>query len=373
MSMGVYFHIPFCKSRCRYCDFFSTTQLSRRDEYAQSLLAEWEAMYPQMVSMFGDVRTVYFGGGTPSLLSPQQTGRLVEAVQAVQSTPLEEVTMEANPADLTMEHLKQLRQWGVNRLSIGIQSFREDELRILGRRHTAEEARQAVKMAQDAGFDNISIDLIYALPNQTMEDWQYNIAEALKLNIQHISCYCLSYEDGTPMTQALMRGEIEEADDDLANEMLDELTDQLQAHGFEHYEVSNFALPGMESRHNSSYWNDTPYLGLGAGAHSYDGKKRWWNAPDLDAYLSTDFAETSTVVERYMTETLTEEQKHIEKVMLGLRTARGIELSLVKDSPHLAQCLQDGDLETYMKDGITRLKATRKGIHILNRIIEELI
>ncbi len=301
---GVYLHIPFCKSRCKYCDFFSTTQLERREEYVQALLKEIARRVPE----YEEITTIYFGGGTPSLMETEQITRLLNALLAKSSVAPVEITLEANPGDLAPDKLSAMRQIGINRLSIGVQSFNDTELQLIGRRHNAEQAKQAVCDAQQAGFDNISIDLMYALPGQTVESWTQSIDEALRLNCQHISCYCLSYEDGTPLTNLLEQGRIAQTDDETANAMYDQLCDKLTANGFIHYEVSNFALPNRHSKHNSSYWNNTPYIGLGAGAHSYDGQVRRWNIADLTAYIK-QLSSGSTYWEEEM---LSDEQKAIE-------------------------------------------------------------
>lgn len=357
---GIYVHIPFCKSRCRYCDFFSTTQLEHREEYVQALLQEIAERVPDKT----DIATIYFGGGTPSLLETEQIERLLKALLDKSTTQPEEITLEANPGDLTFEKLQSLRQTGINRLSIGIQSFDDSELQLIGRRHNANQARKAVLDAQKAGFDNISIDLIYALPNETITTWKRDISEAMALNIQHISCYCLSYESGTPLTKMLNSGQVEQIDEETENMMFDELCNQLKANGFEHYEVSNFALPGKRARHNSSYWNNTPYIGLGAGAHSYDGQKRRWNIADLTAYVRRMLSHSKYWEE----ETLTDEQKAIEHIMLGMRTNDGV--ALTDDLRAKAQPLID---EGLLREENGRIIATQSGLHILNRIIEQLI
>ena len=358
--IGIYLHIPFCKSRCKYCDFFSTTQLERREEYVQALLQEIDERVPNNT----DIATIYFGGGTPSLLEKEQIERLLTALLNKSATRPTEITLEANPGDLTFEKLQALRQIGINRLSIGIQSFDDSELTFLGRRHNANQARQAVRDAQRTGFDNISIDLIYALPGETITTWQRDIDEALKLNIQHISCYCLSYEPGTPLTNMLDSGQVTQTDEETENTMFDELCARLKANGFEHYEVSNFALPGKHAQHNSSYWNDTPYIGLGAGAHSYDGQVRRWNIADLAAYVKRVLSHSTYWEE----ETLTDEQKNIEYIMLGLRTSHGIKLT--NNLRTKAQPMIESGLLT---DKNGQLIAMQSGLHILNRIIEQLI
>ena len=382
---GIYIHIPFCKSRCRYCDFFSTTQLERREDYAHAIIAEF---IDRQHLLTEPVRTIYFGGGTPSQMpvaslrmileclvngakrlqfSGRSHGELQDASDHHHS-PDEigdiELTLEANPGDITPEKARAWREMGFNRLSIGIQSFDDDLLHFIGRRHTAQEALQAVATAQAAGFDNISIDLMYALPSQTMEQWQKDVQLALHLGIQHISTYGLIYEDGTALTKLLMDNRLQPVDENLEMRMYDYLVEQLTANGFSHYEVSNFALPGRHSRHNSSYWNDTPYLGLGAAAHSYDGQHRQWNIADLDEYIRQALAhQLSPEIEH-----LTDEDRHTERVMLSLRTNQGVakaDINMHKAEPYIEQGL--------LEDKGERVAATTQGFHILNRIIEDLV
>ena len=353
---GIYVHIPFCKTRCKYCDFFSTTDLEKRAQYVNALLTEWQdrSIEPSTIS------TIYIGGGTPSTLQLEY----LQAIVGKWKVEGVEVTLEANPGDITQEKAHAWRRMGINRLSIGIQTFDDDLLRLIGRRHTAEQARQAVTIAQEAGFDNISIDLMYALPSQTMEQWQKDVQLALHLGIQHISTYGLIYEDGTALTKLLMDNRLQPVDENLEMRMYDYLVEQLAANGFLHYEVSNFALPGRHSRHNSSYWNDTPYLGLGAAAHSYDGQHRQWNIADLDGYIRQTLAhQLSPEIEH-----LSDEDRHTERVMLGLRTSQGVakaDIDMHKAKPYLEQGL--------LEDKGDRVSATTQGFHILNRIIEDLV
>lgn len=370
--LGIYIHIPFCKSRCAYCDFFSTTLLSRREAYVDALCKEAKrrlATLNSNLSTPNPITTIYFGGGTPSLLSAEQVARVLQTIDAPQAT---EVTLEANPGDLSPDYLRAIREAGVNRLSIGIQSFDDEVLRLIGRRHTAAQAKDAVKAAQAAGFDNISIDLIYGIPSQRsprnsqLSAWEAQIEQALQLGVQHISTYCLSYEEGTRMTHMLEQGEINEVDEDTENAMYDLLVARLTAAGFEHYEVSNFALPCYRSQHNSSYWNRTPYLGLGAGAHSYDGARtRSWNPDDLEAYIrAQENGEDATTCE-----TLTDTDLYNERIMLGLRTAEGIAIEELHDTALATPFIERG----LLRQTDNRFIATISGIHILNRIIEDWI
>lgn len=369
---GVYVHIPFCKSRCRYCDFYSTTQLERRQEYVDAVLHEWNQLSGIQLNQHLintspiqpiNVQTIYLGGGTPSMLEVEDIKRLIEAIATQDTT---EITLEANPGDLNLNKLTDLRHIGINRLSIGIQSFDDTLLQLIGRRHNAEQAIKAVKEAQKAGFDNLSIDLMYGLPTQTMEQWKQSVSAALALHVQHISCYCLSYEEGTPLYTDLEQGKVEPISDETENEMYDYLCSTLTEAGYEHYEVSNFAMPSYYSRHNSNYWNNTTYFGLGAAAHSYDGIKRYWNPADIDLYIASVKADNLHREE----EILTEEQRHIERVMLSLRTSRGLE----EDS--LSQ--RATTINNYISRGLLcrtngRIVATQQGLHILNRIIEDLL
>ena len=355
---GVYVHIPFCKSRCRYCDFFSTTQIERCEEYVAAVLKEAEARQKEMA----DVRTVYLGGGTPSLLTCSQIDSLLKAVHADKA---EEVTMEANPGDISQEGLQALRKAGVNRVSIGVQSLQDRLLTLTGRRHTADEARRAVEAARKAGFDNISADLIYGLPTQSMEEWEKDINEVAGMGVQHLSCYCLSYEEGTPLQRMLERGEVAETDEETENAMYDLLCDTAEAKGYEHYEVSNFAKHGFRSKHNSSYWTRTAYTGLGAGAHSYDGERtRRANVCDLNKYMAAP-------ADAYTTERLTDTDLYNEHVMLALRTCEGVRTDELRPESRKAA-------ESYVSRGLLRQKgghiaATRDGLHILNMITEDLM
>lgn len=356
---GVYLHIPFCKSRCRYCDFFSTTFLEKREAYVHTMLREWQIRKSECPS---PIHSLYFGGGTPSLLSAKQIETLIAAIATSDTS---EITLEANPGDLTPCFLHSIRQAGVNRLSIGIQSFHDSLLHAIGRRHTAAEAILATKNAQAAGFSNLSIDLMYGLPGQTMEQWTTDIATTLSLPVKHISSYCLSYEQGTPLWQMLEQGLIQETDEDTANQMYDYLCEQTAKAGFFHYEVSNFAIPGFQSEHNSSYWNGTPYIGLGPGAHSFDGNCRSWNIANLETYIAhADDGKWLTGEEQ-----LGPTEKYNEYILLGLRTVEGISFQRLQQPTIAQRYIERGLLQLHGD----QLSATQSGLHILNRIIEDLM
>lgn len=358
---GIYIHIPFCKRRCLYCDFYSTTLLERRADYVEALLEEIKNRKEETGE---PLRTIYLGGGTPSTLDARDIMRIL---QAIGTEDAEEITMEINPGDATSTYLQAIRQAGVNRLSIGIQSFQDELLHLLGRRHNAAQAMDAVKMAQQAGFDNISIDLMYALPTQTMAQWQADIETALDLGIQHISCYGLMYEEGTSLTRQRDNGKLIPIDEETENAMYDALCERLKQAGFVHYEVSNFSLPGREAKHNSNYWNGTPYIGIGAGAHSYVGRVRSWNPDDLDTYINGITAKT---LQREK-EVLSDKDLYNEYIMLNLRTVNGLKTDLLRTLTGRIDDYIDRQLLRRTLDG--RIVATQNGLHILNRIIEDLM
>ncbi len=318
---GVYVHIPFCASRCSYCDFFSTLQLADAGtSYVEAVVAEARLRRGELCG--AQVKTLYLGGGTPSQLPLPLLSRLVDGLrETLDLSVVEEFTVEANPDDVTPEWCRGVVALGVNRVSMGVQSFEDQILRLIGRRHTARQAMDAVANLREAGISNISIDLIFGLPGQTVTSWTASVEQAIALKPPHISAYGLTYEEGTRLWHQRERGEVVEVPEEQCLEMYRVLVDELQAAGYEHYEISNFALPGYHSRHNSSYWDDTPYLGLGAAAHSYDGKMRRWNPHDLRQYMDKVLAgELACELEE-----LSRSERYDERVMLGLRTARGVD------------------------------------------------
>ena len=323
---GIYVHIPFCASRCAYCVFFSTLRLADAGErYVEAVIDEAGLRRDEL---HGEgVKTLYMGGGTPSQLPAHLLERLVTGLRGTfDLSGLEEFTVEANPDDVTPDWCAALGPLGVNRVSMGVQSFEDGILRAIGRRHTAQQAVEAVENLRHAGINNISIDLIYGLPGQTTASWTATVAQALELGSQHISAYGLTYEEGTRLWWQRERGEVIEVPEEQCLEMYRILVRMLQEDGYEHYEISNFALPGYRSRHNSSYWNDTPYLGLGAAAHSYDGKVRRSNPCDLQQYIGKVMA-GETACEQ---EEITRWERYDERVMLGLRTSAGVDLERLR-------------------------------------------
>lgn len=318
---GLYIHIPFCESKCIYCDFYSMANNNHLiDKYIDALLVEAAQRKNELNSE--TITTVYLGGGTPSLLSITQLSKLVNGLKKVfDFSAVEEFTIEENPDDVTADYIQQAKSLGINRVSMGVQSFNDEDLRFINRRHTAKQATDAIHIIKEAGINNISIDLIYGIPGQNIEIWKNNVDTAISLSVQHISAYTLMYEEGTRLSVMRSLGKITEVDDDVVAAMYDYLVAQLKSNGYTHYEISNFALPGFHSRHNSSYWNFTPYLGLGVAAHSFDGTVRRFNPSNLKMYLDT-LGEGNLCVE---VEKITKAEKYDEYVMLRLRTADGID------------------------------------------------
>lgn len=325
-------HIPFCARKCGYCDFYSVTDLAATPRVVAALCGEMERERDFLPTSTLD--TIYIGGGTPSLLAPAQLRALLDKAGEVwDCSGAVEVTVEVNPDDLSAGFLADLRETPVNRLSIGIQSFIDRDLAFMNRRHDAAQAVAAVERALAAGFTNISIDLIYGIPGMSAEEWRYNIERAVSLGVKHISAYCLTVEDDTPFGRLRDEGKLGIVPDETIEQQYLMLHDVLSAAGFEHYEVSNFALPGFRSRHNSSYWSGEPYLGVGPSAHSFDGRSRRWCAPDLGGYLSGP---------GYETETLTPCDLYNEYIMTALRRTEGI------DARMLAEKFGDKKLEMFI-------------------------
>ena len=281
---GIYIHIPFCKRRCIYCDFFSTTQSEKKAEYVHALVRELEMRKDYMGEE--EIETIYLGGGTPSQLSQEELEEIFTYIYKVYKvTPDAEITLEANPDDLTPEYVSMLRSLPINRISMGIQTFQEETLKLLHRRHTARQAIEAFRRCREAGFQNISIDLMYGLPGETLETWEQDLQQAIDLHPEHISAYHLIYEEGTTLWNLREQNKVEEAEEELSLTLFKTLIERLTKAGYQHYEISNFCLPGLHSRHNSSYWTGKKYLGCGPSAHSFDGISRQWNVSSLEKYL----------------------------------------------------------------------------------------
>jgi oxygen-independent coproporphyrinogen-3 oxidase len=326
---GLYIHIPFCASKCLYCDFYSSTSLSALPHFLDALFKEME-MYR---SRFNQFDTVYIGGGTPSLLSPQQLGDILTSVQKnfdLMSDP--EITIETNPADLNQSYLESMCEIGINRINIGGQSFDQEVLGFLGRRHSLMQAISAVIASKKAGFHNIGLDLIYAVPGQSIDSWLDTLKQAVAFSPEHLSCYQLTLETKTPLGKRYQAGEFSIPGEELQYEFFMKTSQFLEGAGYVHYEVSNFAR-GTEytSRHNQKYWDHSPYLGLGPAAHSFQDNRRWWNHRSVDQYIAAINAGNLPVEE---TETLTIDQLRLEALYLGLRTKKGILLQDFKNQYH---------------------------------------
>lgn len=371
---GIYIHIPFCKQKCNYCDFYKETALKDTSRFTEALQTELRLRADYLNS--ASVHTVYFGGGTPSVLKCKQFTSIFKTLyQNFNISADAEITLEANPDDLTLSYLNMLREIGFNRLSIGIQSFDDNELKSVNRRHTSQQAIQAVKDAREAGFTNISVDLIYGLPGQTFEKWKENLKQVFELKAEHISAYGLSYEEGTVLWKKRNKGLIKESSDELMLQMYRYMLQQMSTSGYEAYEISNFAKPGYRSRHNSSYWAMIPFLGAGPSAHSYDGKSRQWNIPNLQKYMEKMEVEKP----EFEKEELSENDAYNDYIMVRLRTREGVSLEALKDffgEQYYGWCMQN--CTKFINSGHLHIQKgwlflSVEGIEISNTIIAALM
>ena len=371
---GIYIHIPFCKQRCTYCDFYTEVAPQFIPTLIDSKVKELHIRKDYLHN--APINTIYFGGGTPSILTREQFSIVFDTIYNLYPVDADaEITFEANPDDLTADFMDSLRCLPFNRISIGIQSFDDNDLKRINRRHTSKQAIEAVKTAQKAGFSNISIDLIYGLPFQTPETWGKQLDTALNLQVQHISAYGLTYEEGTPLWKQREKGKIVSVDDQNMNEMYIQLLEKVTEKGFEAYEISNFALPGYRSRHNSSYWKQEPYLGVGPSAHSYDLISRQWNVSSITEYINALNGDT-VFFER---EVLTINDRYNDFVMVSLRTAEGINLKVLEKEfgpEFTAYCLKN--IKTFMDSEQVYyfeeyLRLTPEGIEISNLILIQLM
>lgn len=316
---GIYIHIPFCRKRCHYCDFFKSTDFSQKSRVLAGIKKELKSRAAELNSE--EITTIYLGGGTPSALLIDELKDLLTIIQQnYRISATAEITMEANPDDLSQAILSAIREIGFNRLSMGVQSFAESDLKLMNRRHGVMQALQSVKWAKRAGFSNISIDLIYGLPNQTLEEWERNVRIAVELDVQHISAYNLTYHEGTVFYDQLKKGILKELPDELSLQQFELLIQILKDAGFEHYEISNFCKPGLYSQHNSSYWKNKKYLGIGPSAHSFDLHSRRWNVSSITKYLHGLESDEPY----YEAEVLSEQDRYNDYIITGLRTVWGI-------------------------------------------------
>lgn len=370
---GIYLHIPFCKQACHYCDFHFSTSLANKAPFVDALLKEIELTREYLS---GDtIKTIYFGGGTPSLLTGDELKRILDKLyQTYDVVSDSEITLEANPDDLNMQKIIELKSSPVNRLSIGIQSFRDQDLKMMNRAHNAQEADYSVKAAQDKGFENITIDLIYSIPQLSLMDWKENLHKAFALQVQHISAYSLTFEPKTVFGTYEKRGLMKPVEQELSSEQFLTMLQEMRANGFEQYEVSNFCKPGYESKHNSAYWSGEKYLGLGPSAHSFDGNSRQWNVANNSVYIRS-LMEGKLSFER---EELDARTQLNEYLMTGLRTRKGVDLQRI-------QSLFGVDLYKLYKDLLdelihqgkviidgSRMALTDEGLLMADRIASDL-
>ncbi|MFY0630588.1 MAG: radical SAM family heme chaperone HemW [Flavobacteriaceae bacterium] len=369
---GVYIHIPFCKQACNYCDFHFSTSLKKKDELVNCLIHEIELRKGELKNEV--VETIYFGGGTPSMLSQSEIDVVIDAVyqnHSVISNP--EITLEANPDDLNEATIEELRESKVNRLSIGVQSFFEDDLKLMNRAHNAQEAKECLSLAVQH-FENISLDLIYGIPGLSNERWKENIRTALSFGVPHISSYALTVEPKTALESQIKKGTVPPVNDEQAQEQFDMLVGELAFSGFIHYELSNFGKENFFSKNNSAYWQGKSYLGIGPSAHSFNGKQRGWNVRNNSKYI-TSIQKNELPIER---ETLSETDQYNEYIMTGLRTIWGVSLDRVErvyGKTYLEYLRRQSD--QYIKQQLLyidkgKLKTTQKGKFLSDGIASDL-
>lgn len=346
---GLYIHVPFCQTKCPYCDFYSITDQSACSTWLDSAVREFSFYQDK----FSDFDTVYIGGGTPSLLAVEQLARLLDAAHKIFNiAPAAQVTIEANPDDLSLEKLDAYKTLGINRLSLGVQSFDDEQLKFLNRRHDSAKSIDAITQARQAGFDNISLDLIYGLPDQSTESWQQTLEKAIAFQPEHLSCYGLTLEENTPFGAALENGEITPCSEQKMHDLFLYTSQTLNDAGFLHYEVSNFAKSqALTSAHNRKYWNHTPYLGIGPSAHSFLDSRRWWNHRSVQTYCESIEKQNPPISD---SETLTSDQIKMEKIYLSLRTMYGLDISVVKENPNL-----DRTLSQLQEQGLANITGTK--------------
>lgn len=377
---GLYIHIPFCKTRCIYCGFYSTTSENLRKEYVDALCRE---LYERKQYIKDNVTTIYIGGGTPSQLSFDELDKIFNTIY--QNYHIEnpdgdnapEITMECNPDDINADFASYIRSSPINRISMGAQSFSNDLLKFIHRRHTSEQISHAVNFIRNADISNISIDLMFGFPNESLDVWHNDLSHCVQLNIEHISAYSLMYEENTTLYKMLKEGKIKECSEDTYLYMYNDLIDTLSQSGYEHYEISNFAKPGYRSRHNSNYWKNVPYLGIGASAHSFNLKERQWNVSNVVKYINS--INNGTIPAEI--EVLTIDSHFDDFVMTSLRTCEGIDLKYIKNcfgDDYLKYLLKEAN--RHIKNGLLtldqeggRLILTRKGIFVSDDITADLM
>lgn len=345
-SGALYIHVPYCKRKCNYCDFYSITELDSKKRYFDALLKEITLYSNKPPFELDTINTIYLGGGTPSLLAPEEALVLLNHIKwNFHISGRVEVSFEANPGTVLQNNLFSFLKAGFNRVTIGVQSFQDDELAVLTRIHNAEQAANAVRQARKAGFENIGIDLIFGIPGQTLNSWRQSLQYAIDLHPHHISMYSLTIEPHTPLARAIKNKQLVRCDEELEREMYLKGIDVLESAGYEQYEISNLALQGYRSRHNQKYWNGNSYLGLGPAAHSFNGIERWWNCADVEQYCQYLGKDMLPFEKK---EQLSVEQKCQELLLTGLRRKEGMDLQQWAS-------LVSGELLTAAEDIITEL------------------
>ncbi|MFM2375513.1 MAG: radical family heme chaperone HemW [Bacteroidota bacterium] len=370
---GIYLHIPFCRKACSYCDFHFSTSLQKADEMGEALLTEITLQRDYFEGR-PTVETVYFGGGTPSLVPAAHLGRILDLIRETWSVAGDaEVTLEANPDDLSTRKLREFQAMGINRLSVGVQSFHDPDLLLLRRSHDAQQADRSIKAAQDAGFENITLDLIYGIPGSGMQQWRANVDQAIGLQVPHVSAYALTVEEKTLLHWQIAKGIVTPEPDQAHEAQYFHLIDRLGEAGILQYELSNFAREGFRSRHNGGYWKGVPYLGLGPSAHSFQDGVRAWNVANNAAYLRA-LAEGRLAVAN--TEQLSDRDQLNEHLMTQLRTVEGLDLKYLSDRWGL-DLLQEEALMRWREAGIVvvdggRLRLARQGWMVSDAVIRDL-
>lgn len=374
---GIYIHIPFCRTRCSYCDFYKETNLNYVDKYLEYLYKEIE-LKSNFFPKNEKVETIYFGGGTPSVVPANQISQIIEKLyQTFQIVEKPEISFEANPDDINSRFASALATTRINRISMGVQSFNDEELRFFGRRHNSKQAEVAVDLLQKNGFDNISLDLIFGIPNSSLKSLENSLEKIVEQNIQHISIYDLIYEKGTKLEKDFKAGKVTQLNEDLNSDQYHFLVDYLCKNGFEQYEISNFCQPNYQSKHNSSYWNmQNRYLGLGPAAHSYNVHERIWNVSNLFDYFNLIDAGKPF----YDSEVNDEKSRYNEYILTGLRTKKGISLDFIQE--HFAKYAQKfiskieiilPKYSKYMTQSGDNFSLSSQGFFISDEIIVELM
>ena len=370
---GLYIHIPFCARRCIYCAFYSTTLLEYRQRYVDVVCQEMKFRGVRSEECGAIIDTIYLGGGTPSQLTGEQLRQLFEAIYIYYKVAENaEITIECNPDDISEEFASALPKLGINRVSMGAQTFDNERLHFLHRRHTAEQVPLAVKRLRKAGIQNISIDLMYGFPNETLDDWEHDIDAALRLDVEHLSAYCLSIEEGTMLYEQMSKDKnLTSMDEEMERQMYERLIDKLTDAGYEHYEISNFAKPHFRSRHNNNYWRDVPYIGIGAAAHSYDGQSRSWNVSDIHQYMEA-IERGEIPCER---EILDDNTHYNDRITVALRTYEGLDLNSLTTT--YRQYITE-QARPYIVDNLLRIQdnhliLTRKGLFVSDMVMSDLM